>query len=224
MHISPSFLGFRGDLLAHHVTALLSAGASIIHVDCMDGHFINQFYDGLADLPLVTTLAHAHGATVDLHLLVENPTEYLDRIKDVPIDRVSIHSETTRDFRMIAKILHHRNIAVGLAIRADTQIQAADLSADLPHADYLHISTSLSRSKEPASLSSILAWIDALRRPLQRRLPVVLDGGLTFANLASCATAKIDVVVMGSALFREADPAAAFIRGCKLAKGENNSL
>jgi ribulose-phosphate 3-epimerase len=220
MLIAPSFLGFNGNVLYSYLTALISAGASVIHVDCMDGHFVNQTYDGLAELPVIATIAHMQGATVDLHLLVDEPNIYLPSINKSLADRVSIHIESGVDYREIVTTLHLKNIDCGLAIKSDTKIYACDLTG----VDYLHVATALSAGSKPPPLPHILNAINTLRRTLDYNLPVMLDGGITSNHLAACIEANIDIVVMGSALFRETDPVNAFVKVNNLAKSRGANL
>jgi ribulose-phosphate 3-epimerase len=186
----------------------------------MDGHFVDQIYDGLVDLPLVAKVAHMHGASVDLHLLVSEPSAYLELINKSLVDRVSIHMESAADYKEIAKALRLKNISVGVAIKRDTTINACDLIGF----DYLHVATTLSAGNKITPFPDILSAINSLRGNLDHYLPVMLDGGITSNHLAACIGSNIDLVVMGSALFRESDPVNAFVKANKIARSQGADL
>lgn len=202
MLISPSILAADYANLERDVRAAAHAGADLLHVDVMDGHFVPNISIGA---PVVASLRKLDALPLDVHLMIENPSKYVDMFCDAGAAYLTIHLEAP-DVQPVADTLRSiraRGVKAGLSIKPKTPIAA--VRELLPLCDMLLVMTvepGFGGQKFIDGSVERIAEAKSLVRTLSPDCLIEIDGGVDETNVAICRDAGADIAVMGSALFR----------------------
>lgn len=202
MLISPSILAADYANLERDVRAAAHAGADLLHVDVMDGHFVPNISIGA---PVVASLRKLDALPLDVHLMIENPSKYVDMFCDAGAAYLTIHLEAPDDKPTADTLrsIRARGVKAGLSIKPKTPVAAVrDL---LPLCDMLLVMTvepGFGGQKFIDGSTGRIAEAKSLARALSPDCLIEIDGGVDETNVAVCRDAGADIAVMGSALFR----------------------
>ncbi len=211
--IAPSILSADFSRLGEEIRAVEAAGADIIHVDVMDGHFVPNITIG----PLIVEAARrATKLPLDVHLMITNPELYVADFAKAGADYISVHAETAFHLhRLIQSIREHKGVKAAVAINPATPLESLDyILADLDMVLVMSVNPGFGGQ---AFIPSALGKIAALRKRIDTlglKTEIEVDGGVKPANAAEIAGAGADILVAGSAVFGTKDYAAA-IKGIK---------
>jgi ribulose-phosphate 3-epimerase len=206
--IAPSILAADFARLGEQVAAVKAAGARLLHVDVMDGHFVPNISIGQ---PLVRSLRAATDLVLDCHLMIEQPDRYSHEFIAAGADMVAIHQETCPHLNSsLQRILDH-GARAGVVINPATPVHTLDEVLDM--VDYvlvMSVNPGFGGQKFlPVSLQKI-ARLREIREQRQLRFQIEVDGGVTQDNVADVVRAGVDIVVAGSSIFGNPDPGEAF--------------
>lgn len=199
--------------LAEDVQAVEAAGADAFHIDIMDGHFVPAISFGTG---MVRTMGRLTGKPLDVHLMVENPLDFLPELEELGVKRVSVHYEIPGGPEAALRAICAAGMQAGLVLNPETPVEAA-----LPHLE--HISQLLLMTVRPgrggqAYLPGSNEKIAAARTLLQEQgstAVIQVDGGITPATLPGAYTAGARSIVAGSAVFGgDPVPKIAALRQC----------
>ena len=207
MKISPSLLAADFKNLGSEVDKIAKAGAEMLHLDVMDGHFVPNMSFGP---DVIKAIRPVSDIFFDVHLMIDRPERFVDKFIAAGADGVTIHFESTEDPAAVLKSIRAAGKKAGLSISPDTPAEAiADL---LDLADMILVMTVYpgfgGQKLIPAQLekaSRIRAMLDAKGLTAT---DLQADGGIGLANLSDVLAAGINVVVAGTAVFGAPDPAA----------------
>ena len=207
MKISPSLLAADFKNLGTEVEKIAKAGAEMLHLDVMDGHFVPNMSFGP---DVIKAIRPVSDIFFDVHLMIERPERFVDKFIAAGADGVTIHFESTEDPAAVLRSIRAAGKKAGLSISPDTPAEAiADL---LDLADMILVMTVYpgfgGQKLIPAQLekaSRIRAMLDAKGLTAT---DLQADGGIGLANLPDVLAAGINVVVAGTAVFGAPDPAA----------------
>jgi ribulose-phosphate 3-epimerase len=203
--LAPSILSADFARLGDEVTTV-TPEADLLHVDVMDGHFVPNLTIGP---PVVASLRRHTQLFLDCHLMVDNPGELFADFADAGADRCIVHVELG-DPRPLFEELRARDVQVGLALSPETPFDAA--ASYLPDIDLLLIMSVHPGFGGQQFMTEVLDKVRAARRVIDRdHLPVEIeiDGGVQTATAPLAASAGVDILVAGSAIFGAPDPVAA---------------
>jgi ribulose-phosphate 3-epimerase len=210
VRVAPSILSADFARLGEQVEEVLGAGARVIHVDVMDGHFVPSITLGPIVVGALRELVEQVGAMLDVHLMIERPERMIPEFLKAGAHSITFHAEATPHIAYTAGLVREGGASVGVAINPATPVGAV---AELPDA----IDLALCMTVNPgwggqAFIEHSLDKIERLRHILGDGVALEVDGGIDTDTAAPCRAAGANLFVAGSAIFGESDPAAAYRR------------
>ena len=207
--IAPSILSADFARLGDQVEEVLDAGARVIHVDVMDGHFVPPITFGAVIVDALADRVHGAGAILDVHLMIDRPERYVGDIARAGADSITIHIEATPHVHYTLSAIHEAGCAAGAAISPATPAASLD---EIGH-ELLDLALCMSVNPGWGGQEFIPASLDKLgrmRRALPDHVALEVDGGVHEQTARSCVEAGANLLVTGSAVFGSADPAGAY--------------
>jgi ribulose-phosphate 3-epimerase len=207
MILAPSILSSNYARLGEEVAAAARGGATLVHVDVMDGHFVPNITLGP---PIVASLHKATPLPLDVHLMIENADRYLQAFVDAGAAWVSLHQEAMPHLQRQVAFLRERGVRAGVALNPATPL--ATLDEILPELDYVLVMSVNPGFGGQKFIPAALDKIRRLRRLIQDRglkAQIEVDGGVDVGNIRSLVEAGAEVLVAGSAVFGHGDPESA---------------
>ncbi len=209
IEIAPSILSLSADFtrLGQQIEAVERAGASLLHVDVMDGRFVPNITVGL---PVVKAISRATQLPIDAHLMIVEPGRYAEQFVKAGAQMVSIHIEADPHAHRTLAAIKDAGGQAGIAINPATPLSALDEA--LKFADYVLLMSVNPGFGGQKFIPESLEKVRRLRKIIdERRLKarIEIDGGIDKENVAEIAGAGAEIIVSGSAIFGAPDPAVA---------------
>lgn len=201
--IAPSILSADFSRLGDEIRAIEAGGADYVHVDVMDGHFVPNITIG----PLVVdAVRKVTELPLDVHLMIENPDQYIPDFAKAGADIITVHYEAVPHLHRTVQLIHSLGKKAGVSLNPATPVSSLEVILD-------ELDLVLLMSVNPGFggqnfIPSCLPKIEALRKEIDRRglnIELEIDGGVKPANIAAIASAGADVFVAGSAVFGTPD-------------------
>ena len=208
-HVAPSILSADFSRLGAQVAEVMDAGARVIHVDVMDGHFVPPITMGPLVAAAIADQVHDAGGAIDVHLMVDRPADHVEEFARAGADCITAHFEADPHIHRTLSHIRDAGCLAGVGINPGTPAEAVrelDASADLV----------LCMSVNPGwgGQSFIEASPDKVRR-IREAVPtpvIEMDGGIDADTVGSVAKAGATLFVAGSAVFGAPDPGEALQR------------
>ena len=200
-YLSPSMLSIDFGNVENSIKRVVSAGTDYIHVDVMDGLFVPNISFGP---PVISYVKKAAGDTIlDVHLMIHKPERYVDVFKEVGADILTIHYESTDDVKGTIRLIKDAGMAVGVALKPATPVSVLEDIID-------ELDMVLVMSVEPgfggqSFIEESYERIREARRLVDAKNPecnIEVDGGIGLDNLKRVLDAGANVIVAGSAIFK----------------------
>jgi ribulose-phosphate 3-epimerase len=208
VRVAPSILAADFARLGEQVEQVMDAGARVIHVDVMDGHFVPPITIGPLIVESLRDLVHGRGGVLDVHLMVERPELRVEEFAAAGADTLIVHWEATPHAHYALKAVREAGMHAGLAINPATPPEAI---ASLVEAfDQLLCMTVNPGWGGQPYIESSTGKVARLRELLGPGVPIEVDGGIDVDTAGPAAAAGATLFVAGSSVFGAPDPAQAY--------------
>ena len=208
IRVAPSILASDFARLGEQVELVMEAGARVIHVDVMDGHFVPPISIGALIVDALRDLVHERDGVLDVHLMVERPEERIEEFAAAGADTIKVHWEATPHVHYALKASRDAGLDAGLAINPATPPEVVlGLAEMLDHV--LCMTVNPGWGGQPY-IDTSTAKVARLRELLGPGVPIEVDGGIDAATAGAAASAGATLFVAGSSIFGAEDPAAAY--------------
>ena len=201
--IAPSILSADFSRLGDEIKAVESAGADWIHADVMDGHFVPNITFG----PLIVeSVRRVTELPIDVHLMIENPNDYIPVFADAGASLISVQVEASTHLNRSVQLIRECGARPGVVLNPSTPVQALEWVIDI--VDYVLIMSVNPGFGGQTFIKNSLEKVSALRQLIQRKklkTLIEIDGGVNEKTIVDIAAAGVDVYVAGSAIFGSRD-------------------
>lgn len=199
--VAPSILSADFGRLREQVLEVVAAGASVIHVDVMDGHFVPPITFG----PIAVEALRELDLTLDVHLMIERPEQQVEAFAKAGAHHISFHAEATAHVHRTIELIREQGCRAGVAVNPGTPI-------DVYEAVTPDIALCMTVNPGWGGQAFIPSSPDKVRR-IRALLPdadIEVDGGIGRETAGPCAEAGATLLIAGSAIFHSADPGGAY--------------
>jgi ribulose-phosphate 3-epimerase len=197
--IAPSILAADFARLGEEVKRAEDSGADLIHIDIMDGHFVPNITIGP---PVVKCLKKVTSLPLDVHLMIEEPTRFVDDFVSAGASYITIHAETDWHLHRTLGYIKEKGLKAGVALNPSTPLE--DIKLVLEQADLVLIMSVNpgfgGQEFIPFSISKI-SQTRKMAKELGRNIEIEVDGGITMENLQDVVKAGASILVMGTTVF-----------------------
>jgi len=210
VEIAPSILAANFACLGDEIRAVEQGGATLLHVDVMDGHFVPNLTIGV---PVVRSLRKATRLTLDVHLMIENPDRYVEAFAEAGADMISVHQEATPHLDRVLGMIREMGREVGVVINPATPVST--LSEVLDKVDYvlvMSVNPGFGGQKFISETVGKIRQLKELRARYNDGFRIEVDGGIGPENVSEVVRAGAELLVAGTSIFHTPDPAEAVRR------------
>ena len=219
IEIIPSILSADFAHLAEEIARVERGGATMLHLDVMDGHFVDNLTIGP---PVVESIRKATKSHLDVHLMIENPGRYAADFVHAGANSVLVHYEACTHLDGVLELIKKEGAMAGVVLNPATPVSV--LEDVLEVADYvllMSVNPGFGGQRLIPYVLDKVRKLAGMRRAKKLRLPIEIDGGVHLDNLADVVRAGCDWVVTGSAIFHSPDPENTVREMRKIAAGAN---
>jgi ribulose-phosphate 3-epimerase len=204
IELAPSILSADFARLADDANAAIRGGATVLHVDVMDGHFVPNITIGP---PVVKSLRKAVDVPLDCHLMIEHPDEYIPAFADAGASWISVHQEATRHLNRSLELIRSCGAKVGVVINPATPVQTLGEVLDI--VDYVLV---MSVNPGFGGQRFIPGALEKVRKLATMRAAkgvdfrIEIDGGIDLTTVGPAVRAGAEILVAGSHVFGRGNP------------------
>lgn len=219
VEIAPSILSADFTRLGEQIAAAERGGASYIHVDVMDGHFVPNISVGPF---IVQAVRKATSLPIDCHLMIEDPDKYIGEFARAGAAMISVHPEATYHLHRTIGYIHQTGCRAGVVLNPATPLSVLEeIAKDIDYVLVMSVNPGFGGQKFIPSMIDKLHRLQVLLQLHGSQARIEIDGGITADNAAVAVGAGAEILVAGSAIFGNEDPAQAvqqMLQACTEAK------
>ena len=201
LKIAPSILSSDFLHLEKEIRAVEQAGADMLHLDIMDGHFVPNLTFGPGIVKKVRSITHL---PIDAHLMITNPADFIDKFIDAGVNYLSFHIETDTNYVSLFRKIRKLGVKAGIAINPETSIDA--LPGVIDEIDYVLIMSVHPGFGGQAFIEESVKKIIETKVIIgSRQIEIEIDGGINFQTAKLVEEAGVNILVAGSFIFKSDD-------------------
>ena len=205
--IAPSILAADFAKLGQEVKEVEAAGAELIHIDVMDGHFVPNISFGAIALEAIRPLSTL---PMDVHLMIENPDQYIEQFAKAGADYITVHVEACRHLHRTIQLIRSYGVKPGVVLNPHTPIESIQhILEDVDMVLFMTVNPGFGGQK---FIESVVPKVAALAKIIEERglsVEIEIDGGINAETIVPCAKAGATIFVAGSAIYGKEDRAKA---------------
>ena len=204
IELAPSILSADFAHLADQIQAVAEGGATVLHVDVMDGHFVPNITIGP---PVVASLRKATNLPMDCHLMIENPDQYIPAFVDAGADWISVHQEVCIHLNRTLELISSHGARPGVVINPATPVETLTEVLDMVHhVLVMSVNPGFGGQKFiPSSLDKVRK-LALMRTARGANFRIEIDGGIATDTIADAVRAGVEILVAGNAVFGKGSP------------------
>jgi ribulose-phosphate 3-epimerase len=207
IQIAPSILAANFAKLGEEVKDVERAGAKLIHIDVMDGHFVPNISFGSIVLDAIRPLTDL---PLDVHLMIENPDQYIEQFAKAGADYITVHVEACRHLHRTIQLIRSYGVKPGVVLNPHTPIESIQhILEDIDMVLFMTVNPGFGGQK---FIHSVVPKIEVLSTIIKERnldVAIEIDGGINAETIVPCAKAGATIFVAGSAIYSKEDRTAA---------------
>jgi len=205
VRVAPSLLAADFSHLAEQVDAVERAGAEVLHLDVMDGHFVPNISFGA---PVIAAIRKKSNMFFDAHLMIAEPRKYAEAFVNAGCEHITFHIEVVSDPAALVEHIHELGVSVGVCLNPTTPVSAVE--PILKTVDLVLVMSVWPGFGGQKFIPEVVPKIKALAGVLAEHQRLEVDGGIDAETISLAAAAGADTLVAGTAIFGGPDPARAF--------------
>jgi ribulose-phosphate 3-epimerase len=204
IELAPSILSADFAHLADAANAAISGGATLIHVDVMDGHFVPNITIGP---PVVASLRKAVEVPLDCHLMIENADQFIPAFAEAGANWISVHQEACVHLNRTLELIRSLSCKPGVVLNPATPVQTLGEVLDLiDHVLVMSVNPGFGGQKFIPSTLEKVRKLATMRAAKGLNFRIEIDGGIDLDTVGSAVKAGVEILVAGSAIFSRGDP------------------
>jgi len=216
IELAPSILSADFAHLADHVHAVVEGGATVLHVDVMDGHFVPNLTIGP---PVVASLRKVTRLPLDVHLMIENPDLFIPAFVDAGADWISVHQEACIHLHRTLELIRSHNVNAGVVINPATPVLMLENILDMvDHVLVMSVNPGFGGQKFIPMVLDKVRRLVAMRPERRANFRIEIDGGIGNDTVGEAVRAGVEILVAGNAVFGKGNPKENTQRLLKLAQ------